>query len=203
MPLLIVGVCFHRFHIVDFSTQHFQSFFPKTKPESEKKKTTPKTPNKPPLPHVEITLLEVIPQSISYPSTQRKEVHFFPRSTPPEEGFVLGSSPPPAWTQLHPGMAFGIREQILLALHLPSATLLKPHLLDQIYFVFFTKKKRKKRHFVRTLCVKMYHSPDQLTVRVLCICSTAQCKLVNTSLFLLSVCLFFFLYLFFLNQGFV
>lgn len=155
VPLLIVGVCFHRFHIVDFSTQHFQSFFPKTKPESVKKKNQQLLRLQPTPPHVEITLLEVIPQSISYPSTQRKEVHSFspPRLTPLEEGFVLGSSPPPAWTQPHPGMAFGIREQILLALYLPSATLLKPHLLDQICFVFFTKKREKKKdilsvHFV-------------------------------------------------------
>lgn len=41
----------------------------------------------------------------------------------------------------------------------------------------------------------MYRSPDQLTVRVLCICSMAQCKLVNTYFFV--VCLFFFCIYFF------
>lgn len=45
--------------------------------------------------------------------------------------------------------------------------------------------KKKKRHFVTN-----YRSLDQLTVRVLCICSTAQCKLVNTSFALYFVFIF-------------
>lgn len=61
-----------------------------------------------------------------------------------------------------PGMAFGMREQLQLVLHfthLPCATP-NPLLLDQMCFL-----KKKKDLFVWTLCVKLYHSPDPMTVR--------------------------------------
>lgn len=115
---------------------------------------------------------------------------FFPLD-PMEEGLVLGSSPPPVWT-VSPGMAFGIREQILLALHFSHPTQQFSTLICLIKSALFSKKK-KRRRFVGTLCVKMYHRPDQMTLRVLRICNTAQCKLVNTFVFVFI----------FSNQGFV
>lgn len=69
----------HCFHIVDFPQDISKAFFPQTKPEFEEEKETTKT-----------FFLEVIPKRITVTLILLT----------PEEGFVPGSSPAPAWTQL-------------------------------------------------------------------------------------------------------
>lgn len=114
--------------------------FPQTKPESVKKK---KSYNYNQNPHVEKTLLEVIPKRITVsPAPKEKKVHS--PLDPPEEGFVLGSSPPPAWTQVPLAWPFGIREQILLALHFTHPPRLFSTLNCLIKSALFSLKKKKE-----------------------------------------------------------
>lgn len=91
-----------------------------------------------------------------------------------------------------PGMAFGIREQILLALHSPLCNLFSPLvcLIKSAFFFLNMKKNKQQKDILSGLFVRMYHSPNPSTLRVLCIRSTAQCEHVNT----------FFLYLFFFQN---
>lgn len=82
-----------------------------------------------------------------------------PRSSTSEEGFVLGSSPTCAQT---PGIAFGIRDLILLLFCEPSA------LACSIKPAF-----SYKRHLVQTPL-------SEATAKVFCTFSTAQCEPVLT-----------------------
>lgn len=125
---------------------------------------------------VERTLLKVIPKRIS-------ELPQCPKKPFCRWGLVLGSSPFPAWTciPLH-GLWHQGADTVSASLTLCDSN---PQLLERTRFVFL--KTFLSGHFA-----SMYHGPDQLTVRVLCICTSAQCKFVNNS--------FFFLLIFFQNK---
>lgn len=87
-----------------------------------------------------------------------------------------------------PSMAFGMRVQTLLTSHVLPLTCL---INSVVFFIEKQKKgtKKKGKKDIRTLCVALFRRPDQMTVRVLCICSTAQCKRVNTFFFKPGFCL--------------
>lgn len=163
MPLLIVGVCLHCFHIVDFH-KTFPKLFHKPNQSLRGKKQIRGLQPKPqrrdsPWSYSEINSITWLPCSFS-------------PLDPLEEGFVLGSSPPPAWTQVpwhcvwHQG-SDTVSASITLCNSPQSSS-------PQSKLLCFLKKEKKKKDILSGHFVKMYHSPDQLTVRVLCIYSTAQ-----------------------------
>lgn len=95
----------------------------------------------------------------SCPRTQRKSTLLFPPLAPLEEGFVLGSSPPPAWTQppWH-GLWHQGADTVSASLTLCTATLFNSHLLDQIC-CFFPKKRKKKDILSRHLVSRCFTVP--------------------------------------------
>lgn len=133
--------CVFTVHIVDFHTP-FQSLSTNQTrvcvEEEKKNPITNRDSNQ--NPHVERILLEVIPKRFTklLQHPKRKLHTFVPLD--PWRRALSSAAPLLQPGPDSPGMAFGIREQILLALHSLSATFLNPHLLDQICFVFLKKK---------------------------------------------------------------
>lgn len=163
-------VCFYCSHCRFPHT--FSKGFPQTKPEPVKRKNPTKNSYSHQNPHIERTLPKVIPERFTkLPQCPKKQVHSFFPFWPPRKRVLSLAALLLLLGPDSPGMAFGIRGQILLVFHFTHPV----QLLTLICFVFL-----KKWPFFRTFGVKMCHTPHQLTVRVLCICSTAQCKFVNT-----------------------